>query len=258
MIDFLKKFFIYSSSEESPSLYSDTLGEGSFGIRHFLWMGLVILLGFLLYRFFKKYPVAGKKYVLIMAFLLFTTRLIHQFVRGAIGVEVPWTEAFPFHMCTVLTFVLPIVALFDIKVLKTPVYVLSIMGGIITILLGDYFDSRFMNFGALEGMSAHTLLILIPIVEIAIGRFSINFKESWKVILGILILMGWATLANEVFFKDYNPNYMYLRENALPFGDEGNFFFFYALIFLCFFGGIFGIPHLYRMLKKKAVAKARG
>ncbi|MCX5775061.1 MAG: YwaF family protein [Firmicutes bacterium] len=246
--EWIVKFFGYFKNGTSVSSFSDGLGEGSFGWRHFIWMFLVIALAIGGYLYFKKYPKREKAIVLTLVISMFLVRFFHQTLRASIGVETPWTMAFPFHMCTVLTFLLPLTIVFNWKAIKTPVYVLSIMGGIITVLLGGYFSDRFLTFWALEGMAAHTLLIVVPIYEAASGKFEFNLKESWKVIPGILVLMGWATLANYVFFPNMGANYMYLVTNELPFGNQQNFFFFYMLIFALFFGLIYGIPLLLQTL----------
>ncbi|MFA5007425.1 MAG: YwaF family protein [Candidatus Izemoplasmatales bacterium] len=255
--EFLIRFFTYAFDGGSgPTSYSDGLGEGAFGWRHFLWIGFVVLAAVLGSFYFRKRPKAERTFVTIFAISLFAFRLVHQTVRASIGVEVPWTQAFPFHMCTVLTFLLPLTIVFDWKAIKTPVYVLSIMGGVITVILGDYFDNRFLTMFALEGMSAHTLLILIPIYEFAAGRHRLELRDAWRVIAGILVLMGWATLANLVFYPDSGANYMYLMENALPFGTDKNYFLFYILIFLVFFAGIYAGPIARALRRRKTTTAA--
>jgi len=246
--DFFIRFITYYSIDGNVTSYSDSLGEGSFGWRHILWMGVIIAFAVIGFRYFKKHQIAERKVVLFLLFALLTVRLTNQTVRAILGVEVPWTQAFPFHMCTVMTFLMPLTYIFRWEKIKTPVYVLAMMGGIITVLMGEYFDSQFMNFFTLEGMSAHTILILVPIYEIAAGQFQLDIKSSWKVIVGILVLMGWATLANLVFFVGTDPNYMYLLHNALPFGNDQNYFFIYIIIFIGFFTIIYGSPILYRKL----------
>lgn len=251
VLEWLKKFFFYFNDNGYVSTFSDGLGEGAFGYRHLIWGLLVIILSVGGYLFFKKYPLKEKKVVLFLIISLFTVRLFHQTTRAIIGAESPWTQAFPFHMCTVLTFLLPLTVFFHWDKIKTPVYVLSIMGGVITLLMGDYFSDQFLTFWTLEGMSAHTILILVPIYEIAAQRFNLDIKKSWEVLVGILVLMAWATLANEVFYADLNANYMYLKENALPFGNDQNFFLFYILIFFLFFGCIYGLPALSQWKKRQ-------
>ena len=142
--------------------------------------------------------------------------------------------------------------LFKWDKIKTPIYVLSMMGGIITIIIGDYFDSSFMTFSTLEGIIAHTILLVVPIIEIATNRFRLEYKNAWQVIFGILILIVWATLANDFFFADYNTNYMYLKKNGLPGNLGGDYYFFiYIAIFMLMWSLIFGLPTLTRKLKAK-------
>lgn len=253
--EWIIRFFGYFRNGTSVSSYSDGLGEGEFGWRHIVWMVAVVAIAIGGYLYFKKYPKREKVVVLTLVIGMFVIRLFHQTLRASIGVESPWTQAFPFHMCTVLTFLLPLTIVFNWKAIKVPVFVLSIMGGIITVILGGYFSDQFMTFWNLESMAAHTILIIVPIFEAASGKFKFNIKESWKVIPGVLILMGWATLANYVFFPNMGANYMYLVTNELPFGNQNNFFFFYALIFAFFFGMIYGIPVLIKTISTARLNK---
>ena len=248
-------FFGYFSDGpgDPPSQYWDGLGQGAFeDWRHFAWMAAVVILAIIGYQLAKRKPKVGKILLISLSSALFITRLVHQTFRGIAGVEVPWFAAFPWHMCTVLTFVLPIVIIFDIKALKQAVYVLSIMGGVITVLVGDYFGDLFLPFSAIEGISAHTLLIVLPIMEIGLGTFRFEIRKYWQVLVGTLVLMGWATLANEVIFKGLDTNYMYLRHNGLPGNIGGDYYFLlYVVLFIFFSAAIYGIP----MLSRKIAAK---
>lgn len=254
ILGFFQKFFGYFKDENgNVSPYHSGGGAGAFvDWRHYAWMIIVIILSIGLYRLFRKYPKAGKITVSVLLASLFSVRFINQTVRAFIGAEVPAWKAFPFHLCTVMTFTLPIVYFFKLNKLKDAVYVLSMMGGFVTIILGDYFDDLFMTFSTLEGMSAHTILFIVPIIEIALGNFKLEYKNIWKVCVGMLVLIGWATLANDVFFKGYNNNYMYLKENGLPGNLGGNYYFLiYIAIFVVMINVIYGIPTLYRYILKK-------
>lgn len=254
-MSFIERFFGYFSDGpgDPPSQIWDGLGQGSFeDWRHFAWMGLVLLLGIFGYQFAKRNKKAARITLLFLASALFLVRLTHQTFRGFYGVEVPWYSAFPWHMCTVLTFILPVVIVFDIKALKQSIYVLSIMGGIITVLVGDYFVDLFLPFSAVEGISAHTLLIILPIMDVGLGSLHFKVEKYWQVIIATLLLMGWATLANEIIFKGYDTNYMYLRHNGLPGNIGGDLYFLvYVAIFLIFSVAIYGLPHLIHLFSAK-------
>lgn len=247
---FFKKFFTQSNDEEHLIGLLGK-GEGAFGYRHFIWIALTIVLAIVLYKLFKKHPKAGKWFVLISSVLLFTVRLINQIYRAIKGLENPWYAAFPFHLCTLMTFIIPVVAFFNLKELKKYVYGTAIMGGVITVLFGEYFDYKFLTFGTLEGITAHMLLIYIPLVEIAIDNFHFDIKDWWKTTIAMATCCLWATLGNLVIFKDYNKNFMYLRRNALPFDTKVPFFLIYVLIYVVFLLIMQGVPTLYRNKKNK-------
>jgi len=261
-LSFIQKFFGYfTDTNGNVSTYRSGGGAGAFADwRHFAWIIIVIVLAVGLYRLFKKYPKAGKITVTVLLASLFLVRFTNQTIRAIIGAEVPAWKAFPFHLCTIMTFALPIIYFFNVEKLKTIVYVLSMMGGIITIIVGDYFDDSFMTFSTLEGMSAHTILFIVPLIEIALGNFRLEYKKMWQVFVGMLVLLCWGALANEVFFKGYSNNYMYLKENGLPGNIGGDYYFLlYILIFVIMINLIFGIPTLYRQYTNKhKIRKAFG
>lgn len=257
--EFFSKFFGYFQYLDdegvlgNPEPYKDGLGAGAFSDwRHFAWMIGIIIVAVLFYQICKKHPKYGKVSLLVMAIALLATRTINQTFRACIGAEVPWTRAFPFHLCTISTFLVPICVIFKLDKVKPYAYVVGMMGGIITCIIGDYFDNSFMTFATIEGITAHNLLIMIPLTDIAIGGFKIEYKEIWKPALLTIIYILWATLANEVFFRAYESNYMYLKENALPGNIGGKYYFFiYIAIYIVMINLIYGIPTIYRKLKAK-------
>ncbi|MFA6801528.1 MAG: hypothetical protein WCR19_05425 [Acholeplasmataceae bacterium] len=257
MIDFFKKFFEYANYDGVIRQFEDNLGHGAYqDYRHFLWMVVTIILVIIVFKVFKTKQQFGYKVMMTASIGLFSVRFINQVMRAIIGAEVPALRAFPFHLCTVMTFLLPIVIVFNIKKLKPAVFLLSMMGGIITILIGDYFDNKFMTFGMLEGMTAHTLLILIPCINMAIGGFKMTFKKSLTVFPAMMVLLLWATFANEVLFKAYDTNYMYLRRNGLPGNLGGNYYLLiYGAIFLLLYGLIVGLPYLFQYKKYQIAEK---
>jgi uncharacterized membrane protein YwaF len=256
MSDFFHRFFSYYIPEGggSASPYSDTLGGGAFSDwRHYFWMILVVLISVTLWHLFRRYKKAGRIFCYVILGMLFIIRLSNQTFRAAIGAEIPAVMAFPFHMCTVMTFLLPITFYLKLRPIKEAVYALSLMGGVVTVINGDYFESAFLPFQYIEGIWAHTVLVVIPIIFAAVGEWKIEIKNCWKPFAGLLVLCGWATLANDVFFKAYNTNYMYLKENGLPGNFGGKYYILvYAVIFVLLLIFIYLPPELYRKRRYKA------
>ena len=241
-MSFLEKFFgYYINADGDFEPYSDGLAGGAFADwRHFLWLIFTPIFAYLIFRYFKKNPRKARSTIIALAILLLICRWTFQILKVAYGDEIPVWRFIPFHQCAVMGVLLPLVVLFDFKKLKMPIYTLSMMGGFATIVFGDYFTSKFLTFYFFEGIISHTLLIIIPLIEIASGKFSLDIKKSWSVFAGMLALIAWAGLGNEVFFKNYDTNYMYLRRSGLPNGFGGDYYFaiyvaIFAAVFLCMF-----------------------
>lgn len=236
--------------------YSDGLGEGTFGYRHLIWVVATIVCIFVFYFLFKKHKKAGRIFICVVSGAIFLFRLSITIHRIIIKLYDPVLTALPWHMCSLLAFLLPIVLIFDLKIFKTAIYSTSIMGGFITLALGDYFDHAFINIYLWESMITHSMLIILPLIDVAIGKFKFEIKNLWQAILGLLFFMGWATLANDLIFKGVGLNYMYLKYNALPFEIPNiHFFVIYVALTLVFLAILFGAPHLHRKILKRKELK---
>jgi uncharacterized membrane protein YwaF len=215
-------------------------------------MILVAVLCIVLYQVFKRHPIAGRRFVLICLIGLFCLRLTNQIIRASVGAEVPILRALPFHMCNILCFLFPIVYIFHLKKLLEPVCVLSIMGGMIAVLVStDYFNNQFLTFHRVESMIAHTILLLVPLILLAVGDLKLHLKNIWQPFALILIMTLWALFGNEVLFKGYDTNYMYLRENGLPDDLGGKYYLWvYIAIYFIFLLAIYRIPPAYSKIKR--------
>jgi uncharacterized membrane protein YwaF len=185
---------------------------------------------------------------------MFLTRLARQVQAAMLGVESPyWRAIFPIHLCSIMIYLLPIVVLFDLDKIKKPVYFLCILGGTITILDGDYFDSLFMTFGTIEGMYAHTLILLASIFLLKYENKRFSLKDYIKSLIGITMIALWATVFNIILGVYYTgSNYLYLVHNMLPIG--GNYFvylyFLIYIILLSIFYFCLNIKHKQEMIKE--------
>jgi uncharacterized membrane protein YwaF len=253
-VDFSDKFFGYFKQPDGQYLpYTDNNAGGAFvDPKHFAWLILAPVIAVGSYRFFRANPQKARRTVIVLSLVLITLRISFQIMKVTYGDESPFLQVLPFHQCGVMGIVLPLVVLFNLNKLKAPVYVISMMGGFATVAFGEYFTSNFVSFYTIEGMISHTLLIMIPLIEIASGKFSLQIKESWKVLVAMLILIAWASFANEVLFKKYQSNYMYLKESGFPNDFGGDYYFgIYVIIFFLVFAAIYLPPIIYRSKKSK-------
>jgi hypothetical integral membrane protein (TIGR02206 family) len=254
--NFINKFFgFFDYGGGSLEQFSDHLGHGTSDIRHFIWIGLTILLIIAIF-IIKKKKTNDKifKVLKVLLAIMFLTRLARQVQAAMLGVESPyWRAIFPIHLCSIMIYLLPIVVLFDLDKIKKPVYFLCILGGTITILDGDYFDSLFMTFGTIEGMYAHTLILLASIFLLKYENKRFSLKDYIKSLIGITMIALWATVFNIILGVYYTgSNYLYLVHNMLPIG--GNYFvylyFLIYIILLSIFYFCLNIKHKQEMIKE--------
>lgn len=252
-IFFTKFVGFYKAENGEMWKYNDHLGFGTFrDERHILWITIIIFLTIILYKFCKKNKNQGKKTIKILMVTMLITRIVIQIVNTIMGSSLPkGRDLIPGQMCTILIYLLPLTIIFNWKKIKTPVFVLSMMGGIMTFLINDYFESGFLSFYTLEGMWAHTMLFVIPIAMMGLEEFKLEKNKIWQIIVTMLLMIMWAIFLNKILFKNYNPNYFYLERNMLP-GNIGEkyFFFVYTLIFFILLALIYAIPLIYSKLDK--------
>ena len=233
--NFIHKFFgFFDYGGKSLEQFSDHLGHGIFDIRHFIWIGLTILLVAVIFAI-KKRKTNDKifKVLKVLLVIMFLCRLARQVQATVLGVESPyWRAIFPIHLCSIMIYLLPIVVLFNLDKIKKPVYFLSILGGFITILDGDYFDSLFMTFGTIEGIYAHTLILLASIFLLKYEGKRFDIKDYIKSLTGITIIALWATIFNVILGLYYTgSNYLFLVHNMLPIGGK-YFIYLYFIIYI--------------------------
>ena len=243
----IEKFFGYfqDSNGEYHRYTGRPVSDPLTDPRQLAWMVIAPLVGIIAYKYFYHNKRNARKIVVILSVLL----LVLRFYTHGSDVIFGHSPAFtflPFHLCEIMCVLVPIVAIFQLKWFKLPIYTLSMMGAVTTIYIGDQFSSTFFNSGLAVSIISHTLLLIIPLIEHAQGEFSFSIRESIKIFPIMLILMGWAELGNRVLLAGKHYNYMFLEQNGLPYNFGGKFYFLiYIAIFFTMYSAIF-IPPLIR------------
>ena len=255
----MNKFFGFFRSENGEMMpFDDGMGQGGLeDVREILWITLIIISTIALYKFCRNNKIKGKKLIKILMISMLIVRIIVQIIKSVVGYSLPkGRDLIPGQMCTILIYVLPLTILGDWKKIKAPVFVLSMMGALMTFLINDYFNSSFLSFYTLEGIWAHTMLWIVPIAMIGLEEFRLEFKKIWQIIIAMLLLIVWATFLNKVLFKNYNPNYLYLERNMLPGQIGGKYFFFiYAIIFFILLLLFYTLPILHKRIVKVLIGE---
>lgn len=257
-MNFFEKFFGYYRYNNNqilglPEPYQDQLGLGSFSDpRHYLLMIIIVCLAIGLFLLFKKHPKIGGYFIYGFSLIMILGRVINVIYRLSIGAYPNGFIALPWDLAEMLALLLPIVVFFKLEKLKSPVYSLSIIVGIILIIIGDYFNNQFINFYTFEKLFYSSLLILIPIIQIGIEGFKFEFKDIWLNVTGFAIGIALSLLGNFVIFVQFNPNFMYLNGNPFPNQFMGGYYWILlGVIYVLLLVVIYSMEHIIKFIKSK-------
>lgn len=153
-------------------------------------------------------------------------------------------EKLPFHLCTFIGVMIPfaqftkkenIVA----KAFKEIVATLAIVASVMYIFYPDSAigDIGVFNYKVVQTFLFHGLVFAWGTLSLTTGAVTISFKSIWKPLLGILAIMGWATLGNLAYVNELyciSGNWCFLRVSFFPFIPD-------ALMPLVFFACVFGV-----------------
>lgn len=232
-------------------LPNDYRGGGVFvDWRHYLWLIAIVASSIFLFKYFRANPKNARKTVVIMSWLLIIATWSWQLIGVLFQDTRPIWHVIPWHMCSISGAVLPIVVLFNIKKIAQPVYLISMMGAIATFAFVEYFDHKEMHFIFYQGIIQHTLLFLIPIVEMASGNFKLEPKKIWQVIVYTLLMLAIGMFANKIVFAGYDTNFMYLEKSGFPNEFGGKYYFgLYVIIYFIVLTIIYACPILWNKFK---------
>ncbi len=224
-----------------------------FELAHILWFAIPLVLIIVMCVLFRKYQKAGKVFLYIFASIMLALRITKYGIIKPFVWENNWIESIPFSLCTILSYILPFVVIFNFKKAMPYLYPLAILGGIITMAYPDWiFNGRGLNFNKLESLIVHILLIAIPFVSISVKRYQLKLTNFYKPVIALTIVTAYAHIANK--FITPGTNHMFLESNPLPidFGGLNHVIVFSVAMILVLF-----LMHIPGSFQKKSVEKGR-
>jgi hypothetical protein len=203
-----------------PNSADQNAGYKIFGPVHILWIIVPILFLIGLAFLARKNKTWGKWILLVLAISLLVMRFVKYIILKPFFWDEGWISVIPFELCTIMTYIFPFTIFFKTDKLNRYIYPLAVLGGTVTIAYSEWiFNGRGMDVDKLESLLAHWIIIYIPFVRIAMGQFKLKFKEIYKPVIALIILVAYAWLANTYFTP--GSNHMFLRSNPLPFQIPG-------------------------------------
>lgn len=204
----------------------------------------------------KKVSAANKQRLLVcisifqLAFEL-AWRLIYVTVKGD-NILCWW----PLYPCNLGGILLPIIALCKWETGKKMFYLFGFVGGVLTFAIPDgIFCRDVMSFPILKSVLQHTGILMIPILEYAMGSFRPTLRHMGWVVAGLLVHL--ANCEGITRLLGFTGDYMFFR-SGMPFVIPGvpqpitlSVFALLVLVALCFTGDCRGSIQFLRSMRKK-------
>ena len=241
------------------SFYDWLIETGDLGVGPGLWCPLHIILMVCLaawlvacWFIFKKHKEFGLKFTKVVCYLMIIFRIGRMLLLMITGKETV-VQALPWHLCHIMAIVFPLFFLTKTKKFFLPIVCVTLFGGVLTFVFGDYYKYAVLSFLQYESLFLHFCMPTAVVGVVATGYFKIELKDFWQIPLFLLMLACYAELGNTL-----NPgsNFLFLRQNGLPFNlfGDAHFYFTYAILILVI-AVLFTSPVIISQVEKKNKTK---
>ena len=252
MRDFVRMLFSEHNSE---------LSIGLFDIWHFLYLFIIFGGALSLSLIFKNKSEKAK------------TSLVHIFAYLTIGLYVadffimPLSDSYsgistyklPFNICTIMAVLVPFVE-FNSKFskIKKAVVTLSVVSSMMWMCypgsaLGGQPPFSYLIF---QTFMYHGFLFVWGILNLSLGKVTLDFKKIWQEFVGILMILVWADFGNTIYGREHNwffiesSIFAFLPDEIMPLAVVSSVFACCVIIHL-FYYAIRGISRRIGKTRKK-------
>ena len=211
--------------------YDWLIEKGELGVGPGLWCTLhivlmVVLLSWMIacWFIFSKYKNFALKLTKVVCYLMIFFRVGRMLLLMISGKETV-VEALPWHLCHIMAIVFPLFFLTGTKKFFMPIVCVTLFGGVLTFIFGDYYKYEILSFLQYESLFLHFCMPTVVIGVVATNYIEVKFKDLWQIPIILVMLALYATLGNALVD---GANFLYLKENGLPFNLFGDAHFYYT------------------------------
>lgn len=226
----MKNFFAFSFKDWFLETGDLGVGKGLWCPLHFVLISLLTLWTVACFIVFSRHKKLGLKFTKITCIVMLSFRVFRMALLMISGKETI-VQALPWHLCHVMAIIFPLYFLTGTRKGFLPIVCVTLFGGILTFLFGDYYCFEVLSFLQLESLFLHFCMPTVVAGVLATGWFKIETKDVWQIPILLLMLVCWAELGNTLV---PGSNFLYLRESGLPFNLFGNAHFYFTYLVLIF------------------------
>ncbi len=191
-------------------------GGGLWCNMHIILMVTLALWLIICFFVFKKYKTFAKRFTYVLCYVMLISRLIRMLLLMFVAKQT-FIEVWPWQLCHILAFVFPIYYFTKSKFFVLPVLMLTFFGGILTFVFGDYYQYVSFSFLDIESIGLHFMMPTVVLGALCSNTFKVELSKIWQLPIALVLLVSYASIGNAIVD---GANFMYLKENGLPF----NFF----------------------------------
>ena len=176
--------YFFSASKNVPDQYH----TGTFTPKHFLAIGVVLVIMTVLTLIFKnKSEKTRRIFIIVCAFLIPTIQACNLIWLSSIG-EASIKTDLPLHLCGVMYVVIPVMVLTKNKYLKEFVYACGMPGALMAILTPDSGDYFIISYGYLQFMLIHMFIFYVPFFMTLTKEIQPRLKHIYRAVIPFLTL----------------------------------------------------------------------
>ncbi|MGI6378000.1 MAG: hypothetical protein ACOX0I_02935 [Bacilli bacterium] len=184
-----------------------------FGTAHYVLTLALIPISLLLtwYLFKGKEAKVQKRFLLILAFINFALHFLKILIPPYSSlIFVDADNTFPYSLaslgasnfCALNTLLLPFALLSKKQGFRDSVLILAFVGGLMAVVYPvDHFDQTLFVIDIFRYYICHLSLMLVPILSLIFGTFSLSYKSWWKV-PGFVLLEMCVIFFNAAFLSE--------------------------------------------------------
>jgi len=219
------------------NFYDWLIEKGDLGVGPGLWCTLHIILMVFLFLWiiacwivFSKHKTFALKVTKIVCYLMIFFRIGRMLLLMISGKE-SVVQALPWHLCHIMAIVFPLFYLTGTKKFFMPIVCVTFFGGILTFIFGDYYKFATLSFLQYESLFLHFCMPTVVVGVLATNYIQIKSQDLWQIPIILVMLALYASLGNLLVPE---ANFLFLKENGLPFNLFGNahFYFTYAVLLI--------------------------
>lgn len=188
-------------------------GGGLFSATHIAMIVLMVVWIVGTFILFAKYRNLALKIVTFCCYFMMFSRSFRMIFEIVVGTNTV-IEMMPWHLCHVMAFVFPIFYLTHTKKFFTPIVIVTFFGGVLTFLFGNYYVYKIFTFFDIESLLLHFMMFTVVVGVVATRYITIELKNLWQCVVVLALVVANASLGN---YLCPNKNFLFLKENGLPF-----------------------------------------